>query len=51
MIVGLLASGKFPTGSTQHLLLECAINFAKSEDDIEFVRQWYTSGVFTNLSG
>ena len=52
LIVGLLASGKFhPDGSTSHLLLECVISFAKSDEDIELIKRWYQTGVVTTVEG
>lgn len=51
LIVTLLATGKFPKGSTQHLLLECAINSARNDSDINIVKNWYAEETMTDLEG
>lgn len=37
--------------SPQHLLLECAINYAKTDDDIDVVRGWFEKDIFVDLEG
>ena len=50
-LITLLASGNIPKGSTQHLLLESTINFAKTDLDIDVVNKWYQNDVVSDLAG
>ena len=47
----LLGSGRFEIKTTQHLLVECAINSARNDQDVEVVRKWFDTRKFSGLDG
>ncbi|CDW86678.1 aminopeptidase n [Stylonychia lemnae] len=51
IVKDLLGSGRFENKTTLHLLVECAINAARNDEDVLVIKKWFDRRRFTLLDG